>query len=187
MSTNPPNVTLSLAEIEAKAKNYSGARELLADRLQQLQQKIDALKREAMPLLRTALQATKAAESELSNALLLSPQHFKKPRTVVFHGVKVGYEKGKGKLVLQDDARTISLIRKHLPDQFDLLVQTTETPVKNALAQLSAAELKKIGGEITSATDKVVIRPVDDELDKAIKALLKAEDVEADTEPDSAI
>jgi len=180
MTSNPPSVTLSLSDIEGKAKNYSSARDLLADRLGQLNDEIDAAKRKAMPLLRLALQAAKAAEAELTNAIQLNPQHFKRPKSQVFHGIKVGFEKGKGKTVIADEDRTVKLIRKLFPDQFDILVQTTEKPVKDAISQLPACDLKKIGVEVQEATDKVLIRPVDGELDKMLKALLKADDVDAD-------
>ena len=49
------------------------------------------------------------------------------------------------------------------------------TPVhKEALAQLSAAELKKIGVTLSEAGDQTVVRPVDSEVDKMVDALLKA-------------
>ena len=46
--------------------------------------------------------------------------------------------------------------------------------MKEALAQLSAAELKKIGVTLSEAGDQTVVRPVDSEVDKMVDALLKA-------------
>lgn len=173
--------TITLHEIETRTKNYAQARSLLADRVQQLQDEIEAAKRKAMPLIRSALATAKAAESELQAGVLAAPQLFKRPRTQVFHGIKVGIEKGKGVVRITDADRTIVLIRKHLPDQAELLIKTSESPLKTAIAQLPAADVKRIGVEIVEAGDQVVIRPVDGELDKMLSVLLKADDV--DVEP----
>ena len=63
MTTNPP--ALSLGDIEGRARNYRGARDLLGDRVRQLQDTIDQARRQAEPLIRSALQTAKAAEAEL--------------------------------------------------------------------------------------------------------------------------
>ncbi len=171
---------LTLADIEAKAKNYSTARGLLADRLHQLEAQLQALKDQALPLIKGALQAAKAAESELSGTIQLAPHLFKKPRTVVFYDVRCGIEKGKGKLVINDQEQCIRLIEKHLPDQVELLVKTTRTPIKAAISQLQAADLKRIGATLLDAGDQVVIRPVDGALEKMLNALLKADTTEVE-------
>lgn len=174
-------MTVTLNDIESRTKNYRAARDLLADRLRQLDEQYTAAKHAAMPLIRSALAAAKAAESELTAGIESNPGLFKKPRTVVFHGVKVGIEKGKGQVQITDPERCVDLIRKHLgEDQFELLVQTRHTPIKTAIAQLPASDLKRIGAQIVECGDQVVIRPVDSELDKALDALLRSEPHELD-------
>lgn len=172
--------TQTLEGIEATTKNYRAARDLLGGRVRQLQDELEAAKRRAEPLIRAALQSAKAAEQELSAAIASSPGLFRKPRTQVFHGVKVGIEKGKGALVIADQEQTLKLIRKHLDDQYELLVKTTLKPVKSAIGQLTAADLKRIGVELCETGDQVVIRPVDSELDKMLDALLKTDAAEVD-------
>lgn len=167
--------SLSLADIEGKAKNYRTSRDLLGDRVRQLTDQLDAAKRAAEPLIRLALQAAKAAESELSAAIADNVQLFKKPKTQIFHAVKVGIEKGKGKVEIADIEVTLRLIEKHLAPQAELLIKTKKTPIKSAIQGLTGAELKKIGVSVTEAGDQVVIRPVDSELDKMLDALLKTE------------
>lgn len=179
MTSNPPQH--SLAGIEGHTKNYRNARDLLADRVRQLQEQMDQARRTAEPLIRSALQTAKAAEAELVSAIAASPGLFKRPKTVVFHGVKVGFEKGKGKVSIADPAKTISLIRRHLDEeQAELLIKTKESVVKSAAQNLAASDLKRIGIELTDTGELVVVRPVDSELDKALDALLKAETTEAD-------
>ena len=92
----------------------------------------------------------------------------------MFAGIKVGYAKGKGALSFDDADSVVARIKKHLPEQADVLIRTKEAPVKEALAQLSAAELKKIGVTLSEAGDQTVVRPVDSEVDKMVDALLKA-------------
>jgi hypothetical protein len=170
---------ISLADIEARTKNYADARALLGTRLQQLQDRIEAMRREAMPLIRSALATAKAAEAELSAGISAGPGLFKRPRTYVFHGVRVGIEKGKGVVRIEDPARTVQLIRRHLgAEEAELLVKVSETPIKSALANLPASDLKRVGVEIVDSGDQVVIRPVDSELDKMLNALLEADEMQ---------
>ena len=70
------------------------------------------------------------------------------------------------------------MIRKHFPDQAEILIKTTETPVRKALAMLPAADLKKIGVVMEDEGDEIVIRAADSDVDKIISANLAAEDVE---------
>lgn len=179
MTGTPPS--FSLADIEGRTKNYRSARDLLADRVRQLQEQIEQARRTAEPLIRSALQTAKAAEAELQAAIAASPGLFKRPKSVVFHGVKVGFEKSKGKVVIADQDKTIDLIRRHLDEeQALLLIKTTEKVVKSAALNLPASDLKRVGIQVTDTGEIVLIRPVDSELDKALNALLKAETVEAD-------
>ncbi|MGQ0530114.1 MAG: hypothetical protein ACT4PG_09920 [Panacagrimonas sp.] len=178
MTSNPPAFTLG--DIESRSKNYRSARDLLGDRVRQLQDQMDAARRAAEPLIRSALQAAKAAEAELVSGIAASPALFKRPKTLVFHGVRVGFLKGKGRVVMADEAKTISLIRKHFdPDQADLLIRVRESVAKAALGEIATADLKRIGVEITDAGEQVLVQPVDSELDRMLAVLLKAEAVEA--------
>lgn len=183
MTGNPPSYTL--AEIEAITKNYAMSRELLSSRVKQAQDRMEQVLKDADPLIRSALKTAKAAEAELQAAIVTSKALFNRPKTHVFHGVKVGFEKGKGKMTIADAPKTIELIR----ELFDkakqkLLIKVKETPVKKALAQLTVAELKSIGVDTEGAGDQVVVRPVDSELDKALAALLKTEVVKAEGDDD---
>ena len=80
--------------------------------------------------------------------------------------------KGKGKICIDDPAMAIKLIRKHFPEQADVLIKTEEKPVAKAIGQLTVPELKRIGGTVEEAGDQVVIKPTDSEVDKLISALI---------------
>ena len=113
-----------------------------------------------------------AAESELRAAVDASRDLFEKPRSRVLHGLKVGLRKQPGKLTWPDAAHVVKLIRRHRPEDADALVRVTEAPVREALKQLPARELKRLGVEITEASDAVEVRATDSDVDKWVDAML---------------
>jgi len=163
----------SLAEIETATKEYSEKRRQLADLIHDLETQMAVLKRKALPAIRRALDRAIESQDNLRNLIQENPEKFNKPRTRTWHGVKVGFQKSKGTIKWDDKKTVIKLIKKHQPDQVDILIKTTEDPVKTALAQLSAVELKKLGITVVEAGDEVVIKPMDNEIDKIVKALLE--------------
>lgn len=169
-----------LHEIESRAKLYAEAREKLAAIVSELNAGIEALKRKAMPNLKRAVGSAAVHHDRLKELIELAPELFAKPRTVVFHGIKVGYQKGKGAIEWQDPKQVVKLIRKHYPDLCDTLIVTKETPAKAALALLTVSELRKIGVSSVDAGDEIVIKPTDSAVDKLVDALLKeaTEDVQ---------
>lgn len=166
------NSATGLAVIEQHTRNYSTARALLKARVQQLMDSIVAEKRRAMPLIQTALHALKAAESELSRAIDENSDLFEKKRTQVMNGVKVGLEKSRGSIFIEDADVTVELIKTQLPELSKQLIKKTERPIKTAIQQLSAQQCKAIGVELRGVGTVIVIRPVDGELEKMIDVLL---------------
>ena len=94
---------------------------------------------------------------------------------MILYGIKIGFQKGKGEITWEDKDQVVKLIHKHFPEQAEALLKVTEMPVKTALAQLSAADLKKLGVTIIETGDEIVIRATDTEVDKLVEALLKDE------------
>lgn len=174
---------MSLGHIEELTKEYSRKRAVLAQVVRDLNARLEAAKRVALPDIKAALAATAEAQHRLQTAVEAEPQLFVKPRTYIFHGVKVGMQKGKGGIEWEDDNQVVKLIRKHFPEQTDSLIKVTEKPVKSALNGLSVAELKRISCTAVETGDQVVIKPTDSEVDKLVDALLKeAADTETGTQ-----
>lgn len=165
---------MSLDTIDAKARVYTEARERLAASVAALNDTITALKREHLPTIKRHLTRAFEHEQELRALVEANPHLFIKPKTVVLHGVKVGFEKGKGTLTFEDADQVVKLIKRKLPDQADVLIATKEAPVKKALAQLTVAQLKSIGCQVDEAGDRVIVRAVDSAVDKLVNALLKS-------------
>jgi hypothetical protein len=168
---------ITIADIEALARRYAEARSALAERVQELEDEVTRLRRARMPAIRRALAIAQERRDGLAAAVAEAPELFERPKTVIFHGIRVGYQKGRGTITWEDDARVCALIRRHFPDQAESLIKVIERPLKTALAQLSTADLKRIGVQVVETGEEIVIRPVDGDLDRMIERLL------ADTEP----
>lgn len=164
--------TITLADIEKATKAYSESRGGLSNCIATLNEEIDALKKQHMPLIKRALNRTAEKHLALDAMLKASPELFVKPRSVIFHGIKVGYAKGKGGIGFDSAEAVIKLIEKHFPDQADVLIKTKKTPIKKALANLEVGQLKKLGCTVLDTGDVAFITAVDSEVEKLVDALL---------------
>lgn len=171
----------TLADIERHTRHYAKARDLLASRVQALQDEIAAAKRHKLSGIKKAVAAAAEARDKLHAAIEDSPELFERPRTLVIVGIRVGYAKGSGKLSFDHAGKVVQRIRRHFPEQAEVLIKTTETPIRKALGGLSVAELKRIGVTVEEAGDQVVIKPTDSEVDKLVNVLLAdAERIESE-------
>lgn len=168
--------------IEKAAKALRIARDLVTERATALQEEIDSATKRKLPGLRSAVAAVAQADADLKAAIQTAPKLFVKPRSVVLHGLKLGFQKGKGKIDWEDDAQVVKLIRRHFPEQFDVLCKTTEKPIKAALDGLSTAELKKLGISVEDTGDVVFVKDSTASVDKLVKALLKGVEEEEEAE-----
>ena len=166
----------TLGEIERLTKDYADWREQLSNAVRALEDEIGAVKRKYMPSIKKKVAAVTERQANLKAALEESAELFVKPRTLILYGIRVGFMKAKGKISWEDDDQVIRLIKKHFSEQADVLIKITEKPVKDALGQLSAAELKRIGITVSETGDVVVIKSTDSEIDKLVEALLKDDD-----------
>ena len=160
-------------EIDRRTRVFADAREQLRVACDALKCAQDALAREHLPGIRRAVKRAAEAEGVLRELVAEHPDLFVRPRSIILHGIKVGYQKGRGGIAFDDAERVVALIRKHLPEQADTLIKTSEAPVKPALAQLTVAELKRIGCQVIETADEVLIKAVDGEVDKLVDALLR--------------
>jgi hypothetical protein len=167
----------TLAEIEILAKQLADARFNLKEGLDELESKMAAIKKEFMPAIRRAVEKVAQRHEVLRAAIEEEPGLFQKPKTFIFHGIRLGYQKSRGEIIWENVDQVIRLIKKNFPDQAETLIKITETPIKTALAQLSVADLKKIGVTVIETGDEVFIKPTDSEIDKLINALLKDEEL----------
>lgn len=162
---------MNLSEVEGLTKKYADAYNDLADQVRDLNEVIEEQARAHLKYIKKAFILETERRGQLKAALEGATELFVQPKTVIFHGIKVGFAKGKGKINISDN--TVELIEKNFPGLAETLIKIEKTPVKDSLAQLPAADLKKMGVTVADAGDEVVIRPVDSNVDKMVKALLK--------------
>lgn len=168
-------------EIEQLTREYAEARAYLAGVITTLQEELERVKHPVLPVIRSAVGQTAEKHAALRAAIEAAPELFVKPRTLTIAGVRVGFMKQRGQVVIEDEEAVIARIRKLLPEeQADLLIRVRESVHKPAVYDLTAADLKRLGITVTADADMVTIKPVDGEVDKLVAALLaEAERVEA--------
>ncbi len=175
----------TFSEIDIMTKSFADARQILTDRVGALEDELQSIKRRRLPGIKNAVNLVMEKQAALKAAIEDNSDLFVKPKTVVIFGIKIGFQKAKGKISWTDDDQVIKLIKKHLPDQTDVLIKTTEKPIKDALINLPAADLKKIGCTVNETGDQVVIKSTDSEIDKFVETLMK-EDSQAQVKEDAA-
>jgi len=158
--------------IERLTKAHAEHRAELAERVAALDEELRAAKARYLRSIRGAVLRAKESRLELHNAIDAARELFERPRSRILHGIRVGLQKGKGKVAYEDADQVVALIKKRLPDQADVLIATEEKPVKSALVNLSADDLMRIGCKIEGTGDEVLIKPADSEVDKLVAALL---------------
>lgn len=163
----------TMNEIERLTKVFAERHGALAEIVAEVNEAIEAIKRRHLPTIKRRVGASAEAHAELKAEIESSPELFVKPRTIVAHGIRVGFQKGKGKIDFDDEERVVELIHKLLPKESDVLLITTEKPSKDALLRLDVATLKKLGCSVEEAGDQVVIKPTDSNVDRLVRALLK--------------
>lgn len=163
----------TMMEIEALVKIYAEARDELRGRLQALRDEVELARRAKIRGILNSLARFTAAHDVLLESVTDSKELFVKPKSQVLHGIKVGWQLRNGKLEFADADRTVELIEELFPDQARTLIRTTKEPIAAAVVELSEDDRKAIGARIADDVDVPFVRPVGDDLDKLMKALLK--------------
>lgn len=101
---------------------------------------------------------------------------FDKPRTWTLHGIKLGLNKGKGRVEFDDEEKVIAKLKARFGDlspEVDRCVEVIEKLDADGLRELDGKALAAIGVTIEGTGDVVYIRAVDTAVDKLVKRLLK--------------
>ncbi len=174
----------SLETIESLAREFAVRRGALVELVNELNNEMDRVKRKYLAAIRKSVAAAKDAESRLSATVEASPEQFVKPKTLVLHGIKVGFAKGKGRIEYEDEELVVARIERIFAgdeDTLAVLLKVKKTPRKEGLETLDVATLKRLGVTVIDAGDQVVVRATDGEVDKLVAALLKDTEEEVRT------
>jgi hypothetical protein len=172
----------SLSEIEAQTKKFAEANNQLASVIDEMETEINRIKKDYLKRLQPLADAVSIEKALLKVMIDESRLIFVKPKTYVFHGVKVGLQNSKGTIKVIDETKTIELIKKNMPDIAENMVKTSESLIKESLKLLSVSELVKINCHKTKSIEQVLIKSNRDEVEKFIDAMIK-ENTEKLTEP----
>lgn len=167
-------MTPTLEQIAKATRQFADARRELSALVDATNRRMRLIYEDNLHQIRKLLARTTDSRAALEALILAAPELFARPRTIVVHGVKIGLRKGKGGLEWDDEEQVVRLIKKLFPDQADVLIRTSEQPVKNALAELSASDLKRLGVTVEETGDVPVIQPADSVVDKIVKAFFKS-------------
>lgn len=177
MNPETSPTTTALIELDRAAKTYRDSRDLVAKRITELDEELRALYRRRMPGIKSAIVAAKDAQDAAAATVQKFPTMFTRPRTMVLHGIKLGFGKGKGKIEwdCEDDVlvERIEKLFKDDPDTRELLIITEKKPSKDALKNLEAKLLAKLGAEIEAVGDYVIVADAASDGKKLMKRILK--------------
>ncbi len=170
----------TMNEIDKLAAEFAATRENLSGLVSELEMNLEKVRSGYMVGIRRHIKKAAEQQARIRAAVEESRKLFGRPKTIVLHGIKVGFAKGKGKIEWEDDDLVVRLIERHFPDQAEVLIKTTKKPRKDGLNGLTVQELKKIGVTAQETGELVVVRAVDTDVDKIVKALLKEKDEETE-------
>jgi hypothetical protein len=162
---------MTMNDVEVLTRTFSAAHEELCGEVWDCKTKQEAVARQCLPKIKRAVRFEAKCKTALNDALLMVRELFDRPRTVVFHGVKVGFRKLQGSLGWEDEQRVVERIENLFPDRPELL-NVKKSPNKTALEKLTVDELKRLGVEVTADSDVVLIKPTDSDVEKVVAALL---------------
>jgi len=165
---------LPLADIEARCAAYDKVCIQMEDIIDDLEQSLQAVKASYLRRLKNQAATVAAHEAELRAALERAPQLFQSPRTMVIHGVKVGFIASKGKLTWDiDDSQLIVRIKNEFGTRaaFNYL-HVKETPDKEALRAIPE-KWKDLGCYLDGIGDAIVLSRVDGEVSVLMDRLVK--------------
>ena len=160
---------------------YRDARSAVSDRVRLLQHRRLRYTRRLIPGLKKRIAAMAESRKAIRSYLADHPEQFDKPRTRTLGGIRVGWRKMPGMVVIPDPDRTVDLIRRKLSkDQQKALLVVKTTIAKAALRSLSTAELASVGVSIVSVADRPVVTQPGDGIDKLAAAFLADHEEEGD-------
>ena len=170
---------MTLDEIITLARAYARARETLETITEEIEGERRQAVRRRLRVLKARVAETSAAKDALRTAIAEEPELFAKPRTRAIEGVKVGYRKMPGRIVIVDEDRSIRRVRDKLPEREAELVRVKESLDRTALGKLDARTLASLGVVVAKVDDEIVIATARSDLDKLVDALLADDDLAA--------
>lgn len=143
---------VEMSEIERVAADLATVRRTLDAELQRADTKLAKVREECADRLKEAATAVAIKEAELLGLVREAEPLFRRPQSVDFDGVKVGWRKSKGRLELPEKDALVKRIEDQLtPAQRKSVLKVKVSVLKGGLSKLSGDILKKLGVTLTGA------------------------------------
>lgn len=163
----------TLMTVDTQAKYFADALSDLAIFVKAIDDSLRAVEEAYAKQLRQLEERFLERYTALKNEITAAPDAFVVRKSLVLHGIKVGFEKGKGKVEWDNEDRVVTLIRRNYTDvEAEALLRAKYSPDRLAISRLPAAEVKAIGCRIDDTGDRVIIRPIDSDAAKRVSARL---------------
>src|SRR3989304_1944114 len=133
---------MSMLLIEVRTKKYAEVYEELSGSITSMENEIETIKNKPLPGIKSLLVKLKPAAESLYSIINENKGLFDNPKTQIFHNIRVGLAKGKGRKEF-NSGKTIKLIRKWFPRKAKQLIKIDEKVISAALDKLSVTELKR--------------------------------------------
>ena len=167
-------------ELEIKCKELRSRQDILSEISGKLNRALEKAKDEYMAELKRAVREVADGRADIHNWVDSHRDLFAKTRSRTVHGIKVGLQKGKGKIECDNEDRAMDYIYKYLkPEEHEVLIKRTEKLNKTALNDVDAMDLRKMGVRIVQTGDKVIVKDADGEIEKLVASMLKEKEKEA--------
>jgi hypothetical protein len=163
----------TMQEIEKLMERFGALRDALAGAALAQDEEIAECEKRHAPRLRRLTKDFQAAHEAVVDAVRAAPDLFAQKRSVVLHGIRAGWQKGKGALEWDDDADVVARIERHFADQADELIRVSKKPVRAALNELSTHDLRRLGITVEETGDEPFARLAEKEAARLIRALLR--------------
>jgi hypothetical protein len=163
---------LVFVELEKMAGRLREKYDELGARVIEVNALLRTVRDEARPGIKRLLTGMMICREQMREMVAHRLDLFESPRSRVMHGFRIGQQKMPGILQVANAESTIELIRRHLPERAAELIVESPRLNREALKRLEVWEMAKIGCELAGAGDVVIVRPVDGDLERDVKALL---------------
>ena len=155
------------------ASDYDAARRDLEEVVERISEGRKAVVRKHRRSLEARSARAVDAKASLEDAVKDSPELFKKPKSQAHVGIRFGFRKRNGKIVVDDEAYTIGALRKKLKEGAEKFIKRAESLKTGDLAELPSKVLMAAGVTIIDDTDEHFITVPKDDVTKVVDALMK--------------
>jgi hypothetical protein len=158
--------------IDLAAESHRHDLDRVRDLVAKLDAEITAVKTTYLGQIRQATARARASRQRLADAVVADPSALGGLKTIVLHEIRCGWRKDKDKLQIPNPSGTCLAIKALLPAMVSSLIKVTEAPVALAIGRLDEEVLAKIGAHWQRGTDRLLVEPVDGDIDRLVNALI---------------